>query len=39
MGDNGKGSSRRGTSKEELKRFEENYVKIFKKKRRKPKRQ
>lgn len=29
MSNNGKGSSRRGTSKEEMKRFESNYDAIF----------
>ncbi len=31
MSDNGKGSARRGTSKEERKRFEDNYDAIFRK--------
>jgi hypothetical protein len=31
MSNNGKGSARRGTSKEEMKRFEDNYDSIFKK--------
>ncbi len=31
MSDNGKGSARRGTSKEEMKRFEDNYDDIFRK--------
>jgi len=29
MSNNGKGSTRRGNSREELKRYEENYLKIF----------
>ncbi len=32
MNENGKGSARRGTSREERKRFEANYDVIFKKK-------
>lgn len=35
MGDNGKGSARRGTSKEEMKRYEDNYDAIFRKPRKK----
>jgi deoxycytidine triphosphate deaminase len=35
MSNNGKGSSRRGTSKEEMKRFEDNYDAIFRKPRKK----
>jgi hypothetical protein len=31
MSQNGKGSARRGTSKEEMKRFEDNYDSIFRK--------
>lgn len=35
MNDNGKGSARRGTSKEEMKKFEDNYDAIFRKPRKK----
>lgn len=35
MSENGKGSSRRGTTKEEIKKFEENYERIFKRKKKK----
>lgn len=35
MSDNGKGSARRGTSKEEMKRYEDNYEAIFGKPRKK----